>query len=283
MSNLYDILGIQTTASQADIRAAYKKLAFLYHPDVNPNNPVAEEKFKQINGAYQVLSDESLRSNYDFMRTQAVYQTYTQTAYANPQPPTQTGYYSPPNTKKPVTKKQRRILNIASVVVTIVLVFGLVHFGGFMNRFTGRMHYDNAIEHLSKGEMSKAYRELTDALEFYPDYLEAHLLNYKLSTDKNPVYLFAVSSIDQALKSYQDNADLYFKRGFAYLKIKRYQKAIVDFRKALEIKPNEGKYWFYLGVTMQEYVGRDYCELWEKAEKQGFELAGIFQKYYCVY
>ena len=61
----YKILGVQKTASQDDIKKAYRKLAMKYHPDHNPGDKVSEEKFKDINEAYQVLGDKEQRSRYD--------------------------------------------------------------------------------------------------------------------------------------------------------------------------------------------------------------------------
>jgi curved DNA-binding protein len=61
----YKILGVERNASEDDIRKAYRKLAMQYHPDRNPNDKQAEERFKEINEAYQVLSDAKKRSHYD--------------------------------------------------------------------------------------------------------------------------------------------------------------------------------------------------------------------------
>jgi curved DNA-binding protein len=61
----YQTLGVSKTASQEDIRSAYRKLAMKYHPDRNPGDKKAEEKFKEMNEAYQVLSDPQKRSRYD--------------------------------------------------------------------------------------------------------------------------------------------------------------------------------------------------------------------------
>ena len=61
----YKILGVERNASEDDIRKAYRKLAMKYHPDRNPNDKQAEERFKEINEAYQVLSDSKKRAHYD--------------------------------------------------------------------------------------------------------------------------------------------------------------------------------------------------------------------------
>ena len=61
----YDILGVGKSADATEIKKAYRKLAMKYHPDKNPGDKEAEEKFKEINEAYEVLSDETKRKNYD--------------------------------------------------------------------------------------------------------------------------------------------------------------------------------------------------------------------------
>ncbi|KAI8082819.1 X-domain of DnaJ-containing-domain-containing protein [Halteromyces radiatus] len=61
----YDLLGVASSASQDDIKKAYRKKAIRFHPDKNPNDPTAEDKFKKISEAYQVLSDPKLRKRYN--------------------------------------------------------------------------------------------------------------------------------------------------------------------------------------------------------------------------
>src|SRR5207248_1101304 len=61
----YEILGVPRTASEEEIKKAFRKLARKHHPDVNPGDKAAEEQFKKINEAYEVLSDKDKRAKYD--------------------------------------------------------------------------------------------------------------------------------------------------------------------------------------------------------------------------
>ncbi|GAB4575546.1 MAG: DnaJ C-terminal domain-containing protein [Anaerolineae bacterium] len=72
----YAILGVDRNASQKEIKRAYRKLARKYHPDVNPGDKAAEERFKEINEAYEVLGDETRRKQYDQLGQQ--YQQWQQ-------------------------------------------------------------------------------------------------------------------------------------------------------------------------------------------------------------
>lgn len=68
MKNYYSVLGVAESASSDDIKKAYRKMAMQYHPDKNPGDKSAENKFKEITEAYETLSDVDKRASYDYGR-----------------------------------------------------------------------------------------------------------------------------------------------------------------------------------------------------------------------
>src|SRR3990172_4849716 len=77
-TDYYKTLGVAKDASSDDIKKVYRKLALKYHPDKNPDNKEAEEKFKKISEAYAVLSDSKKRQEYDRFGSDGFSQHYTQ-------------------------------------------------------------------------------------------------------------------------------------------------------------------------------------------------------------
>ncbi len=74
----YEILGVKKDASESNIKKAYRKLAMQFHPDRNPGDKKAEERFKEINEAYAVLSDNEKRKQYDMFGAKGFHQRFSQ-------------------------------------------------------------------------------------------------------------------------------------------------------------------------------------------------------------
>src|SRR5512135_3517478 len=80
----YEVLGVSKSASDTDIKKAFRKLARKVHPDVNPGDKSAEQKFKELNEAYEVLSDAKKRQQYDQFGHAAFDQSFGQGAGPGP-------------------------------------------------------------------------------------------------------------------------------------------------------------------------------------------------------
>ena len=65
MRDPYEVLGVPSSATDEEVKKAYRNLARKYHPDLNPNDPTAKQKFQEINEANEVLSDPEKRKKYD--------------------------------------------------------------------------------------------------------------------------------------------------------------------------------------------------------------------------
>ncbi len=154
----YEVLGVSKTASDEEIKKAYRAKALQYHPDKNQGNTAAEEMFKKINEAYSVLSDSKKRADYDLSGTASQhYGAYTQYTWQNPftynpfaqeaddddtmfgQSYRWTFYHSPEQESEPVSHRRGLGALLAGILYLWLglLSFRVVHLFGFLGLFIG--------------------------------------------------------------------------------------------------------------------------------------------------
>ena len=216
--NYYEILALPQTATLKQIKDAFKKQAVLYHPDKNPDNKQAEEKFKTINEAYQILSNTAKRELFDQklaydhfnnqQRTQKREQRTEnreertekkeqrterkeQRASSHEYRATNTEYRTT-NTEDFSTQgkhysgpyydhSKRSSLNyVIAFTIIFIIATGALLFGFMMNNIAAQEHYKAAVLHYETENYTKALQELNKAVEFNEKYGEAYLLRAQI-------------------------------------------------------------------------------------------------------
>ena len=189
MGNFYQILGIDHSASPAQIRAAYKRKAMLYHPDHNPGSKEAEEMFKAVNEAYHTLADPLKKSRYDSQFT---------ISYATPidyrREANKMKYYQWQRMQQKhyvIDKEYVKIQALAFLVFTVIagFCFAIIHSAQYyseqqqMARFLATT---NALKHVdtlfNKGKFDEAFKTIyrlkkEDPLEYRYNYARDSLVH----------------------------------------------------------------------------------------------------------
>ncbi|WP_420316339.1 J domain-containing protein [Ekhidna sp.] len=178
MTNYYHVLGLSEDATPTEIKAAFKRLAVKYHPDKHPGKPEMEEKFKEINVAHQILSDEYEKARFDLKLK------YRQFSGSH----TRTSTYRPPNPNqwknqarrryayKPVDTKQNAIATAYAFGITFLIAL-LVMTGVWMKQSYDdrkleklladrRSTYLEAKDHFESGDFRSAF-EIMTSLKFF--------------------------------------------------------------------------------------------------------------------
>lgn len=236
--NYYTILEVNPSATAAEIKAAYKKLARQYHPDKHQGNRLFEEKFKVINEAYQVLSDDKKRAMYD---SRLQYQTVQLRAMQQQQ----TRYQAPLRTRKPASYTERYYRNIpkrqfqrkdikiiVGVFVGIIVASLMVKL--LMDHITGLSKYHDALHYIKTKEWSMAHSLLTKTIYFKPEFADAYSRRAGIEMNIYQNYQAAISDLNEAIAlAEQPAAELFYRKGQCYEKLRRDTLAEKQMTKAL--------------------------------------------------
>ncbi len=208
--NYYQQLGVAQNASTEAIKYAYKRLAFRYHPDKNPDDISAEARFKEINNAYQILSDPIKRAAYD---NKLKYGTYEKT-YTDPYRQYRYATYKTQRRNlyeraKKFKKQQNRKANIwtLSIVAAISIVFLTV---SWINSYLDQQE-ENRLMARDQEAIAQAREQYTagvfsNALMILDKYLKVNG-NRKSVKEEKKVYLEALNLManeDYEKKNYRD-------------------------------------------------------------------------------
>ncbi|NJO02391.1 MAG: DnaJ domain-containing protein [Bacteroidia bacterium] len=286
MPNYYQILGVDSSASKEDIKAAFKQMALRYHPDRNPNNPAAEEHFKQVNEAYHILSDDLKRFYYDQGLRNPISYTY----------PGSYTYYSPPvyarfepykNSYDPanyVSKSVQFKIKLFTGLFFVVFAVACVFFYHFMNRYTASTHFQAALEFVREGENKAALVKISYALEFNPYLYEAYMLRADINREDLHNYYRAMEDYDFIIQNIEHpDAELFYKRGLCSYYLYDFETAVEAFQQAIRLNAENGYYYHYLGLSLGRLDASDplACKNLKKAESLGVEAEELFPDISC--
>lgn len=251
MLNYYEILEVSQYASQTEIKAAFKKMAVRYHPDKNPDDKVAEDKFKLVNEAYQVLGNEYKKSVYDqrlfYKDENKSYQSSTGTSgtqkryYTTYRRRTYKGYnpYNP----------QLHLLAVGGFVLSLVFVW-LIY--TLIENHYSEKNYRLAFDLYQKKQYQAAFDKVQEAILQNDTNVQAYYLRGLLLADyfkepKNALYCFSRCIIygrDAAPPEKNkyilgELSDFYLQRAKCFYRTNLYAQAVKDFEEVLKIGKND--------------------------------------------
>jgi len=232
LESLYQILGVSESANNKELNSAYRKLAKKYHPDLNRGDKEAEEYFKLISRAYEVLSDPEKRARYEHWRQHTPTEEGHQRQQRKPYP--RSGY-----TYEAVRPTPYRVKGLYFYIFggMVVFIYLCVLFYQKMERLAAEKMVADA-KTLILSDPYRANSLLREALEKAPDYPEAHfVLAQQLLAEKGNE-LPALLHLDQAIsQSEADSAKYYFARGKLRSKLDDHTAALQDLEKAMVLDP----------------------------------------------
>jgi curved DNA-binding protein CbpA len=239
--NYYNILGVSASATIREIKLAYKKLAIQYHPDKHQGNTFFEEKFKQVNEAYQVLSNPNKRAAYDLklqyllqmkLRQQAVHQQHYR--YQGPvRRPSSVSerHYRPIPKSRFIRKDYYIVAAIFSGIIIFSLLLKLV-----MDHVTAVDRYKEALTYIEQEKWSTAHSFLSEAIYFKPTYTAAYMKRAFIEMEVRQDYEAALSDLDASITNAEaKTAQMYYLRSKCNQELQNIMGAESDLTNAIRL------------------------------------------------
>lgn len=204
----YARLQVSPHASQSEIKAAFRRLARRYHPDLNPNDPGALEKFRALHEAYEVLSDKVQRQQYDHTGT---------TEYRGNQPQTAHDFYL-----RGIQQTLARHYKAALLDFNRAIELQPSLAEAYLRRAQVRYLLED-----DAGVLADCQRILQFSQRLPQTYYYLGLARYRLGYTES-----ALAAFSEAIAQEPDDPQLYFQRGVAYVDIQEWKEAANDFQTA---------------------------------------------------
>ncbi len=194
MLSYYNILGVPENASDDVIKAAFKQKAVKYHPDKNPNNPDMEEKFKEINRAYQVLSNPYEKARYDLQMKYGAFQA--ETFYHEPAPPPRREPAKPYNyAEKEIDWRENWIATAYAfgftfiVAIVVMTVIGIKNYYDLIKKeellVERRELFNDALERHAEGDLDATFTMINKLGAFADE--ESDMEEFKVQLTKDVI------------------------------------------------------------------------------------------------
>ena len=230
--NYYLVLGVAQNASLKEIKLAFRRLARQYHPDLNPDDPVSAEKFKQISQAYDVLSDTKKRRRYD--RHIPLQQPPTPNRYrsrsANTTPKTASDYYNR-GLLRTQTKEYRQAIDDYSQAIKLNPKF----IDAYLKRCEMRYKLGD-----NQGVLNDCYEVFNIDPTIAKAYYYQGRARYSLGSIEA-----AIESYSSAIAQDREYPQAYYYRGIAYKEFRNVNSAVNDLNKAAELFRRQKNYDAY--------------------------------------
>jgi curved DNA-binding protein CbpA len=276
------LLGLSPSASAADIKAAYRRLALRLHPDRNAGSAEAEEAFKRLNNAYQILSDPARRLAYDQALGYAPLppRYHPRDRRASRPAGERPAGYRPPPTGPTWAEGYLTARWLGGLVAVVALV---VAFLQAQSRAMGREYLADARHYAAAGDTLRALDEVGEALFHDPKSAEAHRLRGTFRQRFLGDWAGAYPDFKAALAYAEaDDDSLRTELARVCLKLKKNEEALLHLNEAVRMNARNGWAFLLRGVAQAERGDTTAaCRDWVRA-RQLDELRGLeFEDRYC--
>jgi tetratricopeptide (TPR) repeat protein len=252
MLNYYQILGVSQTATTAEIKAAFKKLAIQYHPDKNPNNKEAEENFKLINEAYQILNDAYKKSIYDqklFYNEEVTNRTFQKNTQSTTQKKTYTTTFRRRAYKNTGYDPRLQVIIFFGFFSCLLLAW-LIY--SFIENYAAKNNYNSALKFYKNKQYDLALAKVHEAVLQDDSNLQAYYLKGLLISEykndrRGAIYCFdrciiyGQGETEKTAEKLGTLPDFYFQRGLCHYAKGAFTQAIADFEHTLKFDAKNEK------------------------------------------